>query len=184
MEKKNQRENNGERTLMITTHKKRELFLWLILVLLRARNKYALNKDKKVRFANPLIKIFLSPVLQNDWIGIFPLCLQHTHDSGARWVLKSYKRWTTISKIVSYFLIFSEVKGFWTTQQDYYDLQYGTLLHSYCTLTYTEVTALLLWSISAVTMYYLHSYSVRVPTWVLQDNSGAILQRSSTTTSV
>ena len=33
-----------------------------------------------------------------------------------------------------------------------YDLQYGTLLHSYCTCTYTEVTALLLWSISAVTM--------------------------------
>ena len=38
------------------------------------------------------------------------------------------------------------------TQQDYYDLQYGTLLQSYCTCTSTEVTALLLWSISAVTM--------------------------------
>ena len=30
------------------------------------------------------------------------------------------------------------------TQQDYYDLQQGRLLHSYCTSTYTEVTALLL----------------------------------------
>ena len=32
-------------------------------------------------------------------------------------------------------------------QQDYYGPQYGTLLHSYCTCTYTEVTALLLRSI-------------------------------------
>ena len=35
------------------------------------------------------------------------------------------------------------------TQQDYYDPQYGTLLHSYFTCTYTEITVLLLWSISA-----------------------------------
>ena len=38
------------------------------------------------------------------------------------------------------------------TQQDYYHPQYGTLLRGYSTCTYTEVTALLLWSISAVTM--------------------------------
>ena len=31
-----------------------------------------------------------------------------------------------------------------TTQQDYYDLQYGTLLHSYCIGTYKEVVVLLL----------------------------------------
>ena len=54
------------------------------------------------------------------------------------------------------------------TQQDYYGPQYGTLLHSYCTCTYTEVTALLLWSISAVTMYYI-SATLKV----LQGNSGA-----------
>ena len=30
-----------------------------------------------------------------------------------------------------------------TTQQDYYNLEYGTLLHSYCTGTYTEVVLLL-----------------------------------------
>ena len=38
------------------------------------------------------------------------------------------------------------------TQQDYYNLWYDTLLHSYYTCTYTEVTVLLLWSISTVTM--------------------------------
>ena len=37
------------------------------------------------------------------------------------------------------------------TQQEYYDQKYGTLLHSYCTCTYTKETVLLLWSISAVT---------------------------------
>ena len=31
-----------------------------------------------------------------------------------------------------------------STQQDYYDRQYSTQLHSYCTGTYTEVTTLLL----------------------------------------
>ena len=37
--------------------------------------------------------------------------------------------------------------------------------------TYKEVIAMLLWSISAVNMKYLHSYSVGVPVWVLK--SGA-----------
>ena len=48
----------------------------------------------------------------------------------------------------------------YTTQQDYYGRQCGTLLHSYCTGTYTEVTVVLLWGNSAVTMEYPHSYSV------------------------
>ena len=49
----------------------------------------------------------------------------------------------------------------------------GTLLHSYCTGTYTEVTVLLLWGNSAVTMEYPHSYSVGVPARVLQGSTGA-----------
>ena len=53
------------------------------------------------------------------------------------------------------------------TQQDYYGQRCGTLLHSYCTGTYTEVTVLLLWGNSVVTMEYPHSYSVGVPAWVL-----------------
>ena len=59
------------------------------------------------------------------------------------------------------------------TQQNYYGRRCGALLHSYCTGTYTEVTVLLLWSNSAVTMEYPHSYSVGVPAWVLQGNIGA-----------
>ena len=47
------------------------------------------------------------------------------------------------------------------TQQDNYCPRFSTLLHSYCTGTYTEVTVLLLWSNS--THYYF-----RVPTHVLQ----------------
>ena len=43
------------------------------------------------------------------------------------------------------------------TQQDYYGWRGGALLHSYCTGTYTEVTVLLLWGSSAVTMKYPHS---------------------------
>ena len=39
------------------------------------------------------------------------------------------------------------------TEQHYCDLQsYGILLHSYCTCKFTEVTALLIWSIFAVTL--------------------------------
>ena len=38
---------------------------------------------------------------------------------------------------------------------------------------YTEVTMLLLWGNSAVTMDNLHSYSVGVPAWVLQGSIGA-----------
>ena len=60
-----------------------------------------------------------------------------------------------------------------TTQEDYYGQRCGTLLHSYCTGTYTEVTVLILWGNSAVTMEYPHSYSVGVPVWVLQDSIGA-----------
>ena len=63
------------------------------------------------------------------------------------------------------------------TQQDYYGGRYGTLLHSYCTGTYTEVTVLLLSGISAVTMGYPHSYSVGVPSWVLQGSIGAISKK-------
>ena len=65
---------------------------------------------------------------------------------------------------------------FWDTQytqQDNYDRRCSTLLHSYCTGTYTEVTVLLLWGNSAVTMEYPHSYSVGIPAWVLQGSSGA-----------
>ena len=50
----------------------------------------------------------------------------------------------------------------------YYGRRCGTLLHSYCTGTYTEVTVLLLWCNSAITMEYPHSYSVGVPAGVLQ----------------
>ena len=49
--------------------------------------------------------------------------------------------------------------------------------------TYTKVTALLLWSISTVTMYYLHSYSVGVHACVSKVTVES-LQRSSTITSV
>ena len=59
------------------------------------------------------------------------------------------------------------------TQQNYYGRQCGTLLHSYCTGTYTEVTMLLLWGNSAVTMECPHSYSVGVSAWVLQGSIGA-----------
>ena len=57
------------------------------------------------------------------------------------------------------------------TQQDYYSWRCGTLLHSYCTCTYTEVTVLLLWSSSSATLEYPHSYSVGVPVWVLHGNT-------------
>ena len=40
------------------------------------------------------------------------------------------------------------------TQQDYYDPQYSTLLHSYCIGTYTEVEVLLLRSSATVTLEY------------------------------
>ena len=43
-------------------------------------------------------------------------------------------------------------KGSMPLQQDFYGLQYGTLLRNYCICTYTEVTALLIWSVSAATM--------------------------------
>ena len=59
------------------------------------------------------------------------------------------------------------------TQQDYYGWQCSALLHSYCTGTYTKVTVPLFWGSSAATMEYLHSYSVEVPAWVLDSNSGA-----------
>ena len=59
------------------------------------------------------------------------------------------------------------------TQQDYYGRRCDTLLHSYCTGTYTEVTVLLLWGNSAVAMEYPHSHSVGVPVWVLQGSIGA-----------
>ena len=48
------------------------------------------------------------------------------------------------------------------TQQDYCDPQYGTLLHSDCTGTYTDVEVLLLWSSSTVTVAYPRRYSNRV----------------------
>ena len=67
------------------------------------------------------------------------------------------------------------------TQQDYYSLQYRTPLHSYCSCTYTEVTALLLWSICTVTMQCLHNYKTCVGTLKV---TVVLLQRSSTTTSV
>ena len=63
------------------------------------------------------------------------------------------------------------------TQQDYYGRRCGTLLHSYCTGIYTEVTVLFLWGNSAVTMEYLHSYSVGVPAWVLQSRIGATSEK-------
>ena len=45
------------------------------------------------------------------------------------------------------------------TQQNYYGWRCGTPLHSYFTGTYAEVTMLLLWGNSAVTIEYPHSYS-------------------------
>ena len=59
------------------------------------------------------------------------------------------------------------------TPQGYYGRWCGTLLHSYYTGTYTEVSVLLLWGNSAVTMEYPHSHSVGVPVWVLQGSIGA-----------
>ena len=57
------------------------------------------------------------------------------------------------------------------TQQDYYGRQCGTLLHSYCTSTYTEVTVLLLWSSSNATFEYPRRYCNRVAVWILCVNS-------------
>ena len=57
------------------------------------------------------------------------------------------------------------------TQQDYYGWRCGTLLHSYYTGTYTEVTVLLLWSSCNATLEYPHRYSNRVAVWVLHGNS-------------
>ena len=57
------------------------------------------------------------------------------------------------------------------TQQDYYGRQCSTLLHSYCTSTYTEVKVLLLLSSSNATLEYPHTYSNRVAVWVLHGNS-------------
>ena len=60
----------------------------------------------------------------------------------------------------SFFFFSEKYYGFglilwsFTSQQDYYGRQRGTLLHSYCTGTYTEVIVLLLWGNSAVTMEY------------------------------
>ena len=56
-------------------------------------------------------------------------------------------------------------------QQDYYGRRCGSLLHSYCTGTYTEVTVLLLWSSSNATFEYPRRYSNRVAVWVLHGNS-------------
>ena len=60
-----------------------------------------------------------------------------------------------------------------STQQDYYGRRggTGTLLRSYCTSTYTEVTVLLLWSSSNATLGYPRRYSNRVAVWVLHGNS-------------
>ena len=63
------------------------------------------------------------------------------------------------------------------TQEDYYGRQNGTLLRSYCTGTYTEVTVLLLCGNSAVTMEYPHSFSVGVPAWVLQGSIGTTSEK-------
>ena len=64
------------------------------------------------------------------------------------------------------------------TQQDYYGRRIprrcGTLLHSYSTSTYTEVTTVLLlwtWSSSNATLEYPHRYSNRIAVWVLHGNS-------------
>ena len=51
--------------------------------------------------------------------------------------------------ILIHFHILFSYESCWAimAHQDYYDLQYVTLvLHSYCTCTYTEVTELLFWS--------------------------------------
>ena len=57
------------------------------------------------------------------------------------------------------------------TQQDYYGRRCGTLLHSYCTSTYTEVTVLLLWSSSNAALEYQRRHSNRVVVWVLHGNT-------------
>ena len=57
------------------------------------------------------------------------------------------------------------------TQQDYYGRRCGTLLHSYCAGTYTEVTMLLIWSNSNATLEYPRRYSNRVAVWALHGNS-------------
>ena len=65
-------------------------------------------------------------------------------------------------------LSFTEDDG---AQPDYYGLRCGTLLDSYCTCTYTEVTVLLLWSSSNATLEYPCRYSNKVAVWVLHGNS-------------
>ena len=55
------------------------------------------------------------------------------------------------------------------TQQDYYGWGCNTLLHSYYTGTYTEITVLIFWGSFTVSMEYLHSYTDEIPTW---GNSG------------
>ena len=62
-------------------------------------------------------------------------------------------------------------------------MQYPSLLHSYCIGTNTEITLLLFWGSSAVTMEYLHNYSVELPVWVLQ-GTVELLQKSSKGTSL
>ena len=90
------------------------------------------------------------------------------------WTLHDYTAHFKVSfpKYPSQILLVGTNSTF-NTQQDYYGWRCGTLLHSYCTGTYTEVTVLLLWGNSAVTMEYPHSYSVGVPAWLLQGSLGA-----------
>ena len=52
----------------------------------------------------------------------------------------------------------------------------GSLLHIYCTSTYTEVTVLLLRRSSNATLEYPYRYSNRVAVWVLHGNSRVISQ--------
>ena len=68
------------------------------------------------------------------------------------WIIYEYFWITSLSTNDSNVLPtlkFTELRN--PTQQDYYNPQNSTLVHIYYTGTYTKVTTLLLWSISAVT---------------------------------
>ena len=55
-----------------------------------------------------------------------------------------FKRAVFISYPCDDYNLISQSEMLLNTQQDYYDLQCSTLLHRYCTGTYTEVIVLLL----------------------------------------
>ena len=128
-------------------------------------------------FTHPLIakqitESMIKNVLQQIWnkFVIFPTNMRFGKRT-AKSIIFAYiqnvllKIWTDI--------MVNLVKENSFTQQDYHGRLCVTLLHSYCTSTYTEVTVLLLWSSSNATLEYPCAcrYSNRAAVWVLHGNS-------------